>query len=389
VPAEAEAQVELDLPAHVEAIRVREAALVAAAGAVHDHQLGALRDRLPMHGHVARRGAPLVLGGRVEAQHLLDGVRDHGGLLHQDALFAGEAVEPVEGRREELRDRLVPGGGEQVEEAPDLDVGEPFTVDLGLEEHAHHVVAGALAARSHLLGEVGMEPAHRFDALPRRHRIARVAVQQVVRPAAHAVPVFLRDAEQGADHVHRQLCRELAHHVEARASHQTIEVLHRDLADARLEGADAARREGLRDEVPVTRLLGRIHEDHQRAREARVAHQLEHRPLRRGERLPVEQCVVAVGEAGHRPEIEPRVVVRRRLVPHAPVQRVGVDVDLVGVGVVLEVHFSHRNAGSTRFPTSSRCSHARAGGRPPQSGWSSSTPRSRTWATASSGVKMR
>ena len=98
------------------------------------------------------------------------------------------------------------------------------------------------------------------------------------------------------------------------------------------------------------------------------------RAARRAERAVVHRSLLDVVEARQRPEIETLIVVHGRFVAQAPVDRVRIDVDLVGIRVVLERRrggVSHQevpNAGSTRSASVSRLRQASSGGIPPQSG---------------------
>ena len=134
-----------------------------------------------------------------------------------------------------------PAGDEQEAEADDLLVGERRAVDLGLDQHAQDVVGRALPARRReLVGEHG--DLHRPLGRGRgRHRVARLAGEQVVGPLAGVVVAVGRDAEQGADDGGRQERGELVHHVELVTARRAVEQRVRPLAHARLELGDAAR----------------------------------------------------------------------------------------------------------------------------------------------------
>ena len=74
-----------------------------------------------------------------------------------------------------------------------------------------------------------------------RHRVARLAGEQVVGPLPGVVVAVGGDAEHGADDGRREQRGELVHDVELVTPVESIEQRVRPLADARLQLGDAAR----------------------------------------------------------------------------------------------------------------------------------------------------
>jgi hypothetical protein len=156
-------------------------------------------------------------------------------------------------------------------------------------------------------------------------------VQDRVGPAAQLVAIRLRHAEHLADHVHRQLAREVGQEVAAAGAAHALEVAHRERADARLEVGDAPRREALRDQradAVVPRRIHREDREHRRAVGAELPH-LERDPARVGEVLPILEAREHVGVARERPEADLLVPVDRRLFAQRAIRRIRVLVELV------------------------------------------------------------
>jgi hypothetical protein len=110
---------------------------------------------------------------------------------------------------------------------------------------------------------------HALDAVGRDRAGLGIALEPALDRGAVAVALLLGDAEQRADHVHRQLVRERRLEVEVLAAPaDRIEVALREPPHLDLERGDAPRREALRDQVPHAHVARRIHADdrHQLAR---------------------------------------------------------------------------------------------------------------------------
>ena len=148
-----------------------------------------------------------------------------------------------------------------------------------------------------------------------------------------------RHAEQLADHVHRELAGEVRDEVAAAPLRGSASRCSRAIApDPRLELRHAARREAARDQRAHARVPRRIHREE---RHGGVGVRVED-VLIEGDAVPAREGlrVLEGGEhvrvARERPEAERVVAVDGRLVAQRAVDGVGVLVDLVGVGVVLD-----------------------------------------------------
>ena len=113
------------------------------------------------------------------------------------------------------------------------------------------------------------------------------------------VHVRARHREHLADDGHREREREAAHEVDRAVGREPVDELVRDRLDARLERGDAPRREGLVDEAPIARVVGRVELDH--AREALVAGVEDGLDLRGelGERLDADAAPGGVAPVVH------------------------------------------------------------------------------------------
>src|SRR5690606_11252737 len=133
------------------------------------------------------------------------------------------------------------------------------------------------------------------------------------------------------------------HEVEAAAAHQRIETALAVGADLRLERCHAARREEAAQQLAVGVVERRVLEDEQAGRRlVAAADHLEQRAPGRAEGAPVRQPRLDVREAGQRPEVVLLVAVERRLLAHAPPDRMRIGVDREVVGVVVDLAARHR-----------------------------------------------
>ena len=116
--------------------------------------------------------------------------------------------------------------------------------------------------------------------------------------------VVLWDAEQRAEHAHRELLGDAVDEVERRlAGERLADDLAGERADRLLVGVDLAAAERLGHEAPVGRVLGRVELHHRPPRLGLLGvHLLEADALGAGERADVAADLEQVGVAGHRPE---------------------------------------------------------------------------------------
>ena len=170
---------------------------------------------------------------------------------------------------------------------------------------------------------------------------AFVDVQALVGELLELLGVPLGVADQRQDHGGRQQPGEVLDVVELVLTLDLVEEVVRQRRDLHLEVGDAARREGPGHELAQLRVVGRIHHDHHRDAVGLLRHDLEHDPVARDERLVVEEPGEHVVVAAQGPEVELLVVIDGRLVAQALPDRVRIGVDLVVVGVVVDVGDRH------------------------------------------------
>ena len=330
----------------VVAIGIGKHALVAIGRADQQHDAIAVAHALAVQLDVARDAcAPAPASSRRSAASPRPSAGSASGSASHEAALLGIAPQPVDGVAEQLGRRLVAGDDHQEEEADDLDVVEAVAVDLGGEQRAREIVARLRACVGDQLVEVA-EHVHRRLHAGRRHvGHALLAVHDRVGPGAQLVAIGLGHAEHLADHVHRQLAGEVADEVAAPGCDERDRCgWLRELADARLELGDAARREAARHQRAHARVARRVHgeERHRRVRARMRRRRVERDAVAVREARDVAKAGEHVGVARQRPEAEPLVAIDRRLGAQLGVDRVRILVDLVGVGIVLAHAVSRR-----------------------------------------------
>ena len=158
VDAVAEGEVATDVAVDVEAVAVREVALVPVGRAVEQDHDAALGHRLAVVLDVTLDVAGLHRRRRLVAQQLLDGVGDERAVRHQLAALVGMAAEDLAGPADEPGRRLVPGAGQQADVGEDLVARQRarrarLVLELGVEQLGHEVVGGVLGAPVDVVGE--------------------------------------------------------------------------------------------------------------------------------------------------------------------------------------------------------------------------------------------
>ena len=209
-------------------------------------------------------------------------------------------------------------------------------VDLGIHDHADDVVAGVVLAFRHQAVEDLEDPDLGQHLLFGEARIVGAGeglVGECVDLIAHAV----RDVQQLADDVQRQLQRELLRHVELRLAAETVEQLPATLPDVGLQCIDAPRGEDLADDLAVPAMLRRVLGDEQRLGLLEW-HLLDRRSGRAGEAREIIVRRHHVGVAAQQPEVQLLVAIDRRFLAEAGEDRVGVAESFVVVRVVLKRH---------------------------------------------------
>ena len=146
------------------------------------------------------------------------------------------------------------------------------------------------------------------------------------------VDLVLRHAHEREGDLRRRVPDEVGDDVGLAAVDDAVDRLVDELAAARLERGDALGREGAAEDLPVTRVLGRVEVDERRPRvDAVLAHDLQrsgarrldlHEGVRRGVRLGVVQHRHDVVPPRHDPVVEDRAVEDRLLRARAQHERV-------------------------------------------------------------------
>ncbi|HEU5024526.1 MAG TPA: hypothetical protein VFV01_06345 [Spirillospora sp.] len=178
------------------------------------------------------------------------------------------------------------------------------------------------------------------------HLLAVLGAQRLIGHVPDGGLVGLGDAEEHADHAHRHLGADRLDEVEAVGPGERVQDGGAEPADPRFQHPDPARSEDAREQAAVDVVDGRVLED-EGARRDLVAQldDLQDVSAGRGERPPVRQPALAVGEPGDRVEVVFLVVVERHLFPEPSVGRIRVLSDACVVGVPVDpaagLHLSH------------------------------------------------
>jgi hypothetical protein len=319
-----EGDVVVRLPVDVELVCAREHALVAVRRRVEQQHLVALAHAGAADLDVARRGPVHVLDRRHPAQHLLDGERQQAGVRGELPALVGIPEQRLHAAGDHVARRLVAADEDEQPLLQDVLVGELLAVDLRMDERRHHVVArtGATVG-DHSAGVLGVllerlhDPIH--DVGRRRHRQSG---DELVGPAQQHVAVLGLDAEEVADHDHRQVRGDVVHEVALAAGRDRVDELVADAADAGLVVLDPARRQPLVHEVPPAPVVGIVEVDHRGDRR-----RVRSRAHARAEGLRVLRDPQELRVRRDAPDAPDLVPVDRRVLAHpreVPVRVVGV-----------------------------------------------------------------
>ena len=150
----------------------------------------------------------------------------------------------------------------------DLFVVEPVAVDLGVHEHAHQVVGRLGAPSRNHSRRVGLVLLRRSGRGEHHlHRgVAALRAHHGVGPVQQPVAVFRRDAEQVADHDHRQRRRDVAHEVALAALAHRVDDRVAGPSDSRFQRLDSARGEAAAHQLAAHVVRRVVHVDHHRQR---------------------------------------------------------------------------------------------------------------------------
>ena len=191
----------VDLTVDVERVRVLEAVLVAVGRAGQEENAHVFRDRHAVARPRLRGPSPLDLGGRIEAEHLLDGVLSNRGISCELGALVGMAREGDRAVADEACRGLVTGVAEQQAETEELFEGELRhlarldVTQLTADQRRDQVV---LRPRLSLLDEAHEVLENPPGGLLRGRRDLEhpgLAVHRRVRVGPDLLPVGLRDAE--------------------------------------------------------------------------------------------------------------------------------------------------------------------------------------------------
>lgn len=204
-----------DRPAvDVVAVGVGEFALVAVGGAVGERDGVAFAHGLAVQRHVARQHALEALRRGVEAQRLLDRLRQQSGVVDDAPARVGKIGEVEREDAHEARQRLDAGDDEHRRGQHHLAVGQAVAVDLGLGELGDDVVGRRLAALGDLVGDERAEVAEGGVELCVAAAPRLVGRDRQHDLAAHGHRVGRRQAEHAEDHADGERAGDVGDEVE-------------------------------------------------------------------------------------------------------------------------------------------------------------------------------
>src|SRR5262249_22010386 len=188
----------------IEVFGIGEDLRVAVGGADHRHHDRACRDMDARERRITQCEAEGALDGALEAQALLDEVRDRLGIASELLGEGGLLGEDPHCRGEQARRGLLSGGEDDRGETHHVHhLGELAIREPDARQPAHHVVARRRAALLDVSGKVGMQV--------REHLIAEVPALGISnrtlfapQPAAKRLVVLARNTQQVGDHEQRE-----------------------------------------------------------------------------------------------------------------------------------------------------------------------------------------
>jgi len=218
--------------------------------------------------------------------------------------------------------------GQQDQERPDLLVGEPVTVHLGIDDLGHQIVARVGAAELGQLDTRAGQQQHLVDG------VLRALLERGVLVVAHAEQLLgglgdrrlvrRRHPEHVHDRGHRQPRRTGLDEVDVTDPDEVVDDPHRVGVDLLLDLTQVPRGERRADQRPVAGVFGRIHHQEKRGDALEFGrHRVQCDPLRRREQFGVLAGEDDVLTPGQRPEARLLEVeqARQRRVPAQPVTR--------------------------------------------------------------------
>jgi hypothetical protein len=278
--------------------------------------------------HVAHHAPRQRLRGRLAAHHLFHRVRDRGGLAHEQRALIGVLGEQHRAVRDQVGRRVVARDDQREAEAEQIFFAELLSVELGVEQRTHQVVAARDAPLGEQLRELGVDVGRGLD---RVLDAVFAALDHRLGPVEERLAAVLGHADHLADHEARQVARELRHQIGLAARREAVDQPARDRADPRLHRVGAPARERARDQRAQAVVARRVHRLDLRQEADRDVGVLGR------ERRGVGRGVAHVRIARDRPDVGRGVAVDRVFVAQPAIDRVRVRLEIGARGVVDEL----------------------------------------------------
>ena len=292
-------------------------------------------------GDVAGEGPVHVLGGVVEAHHLLHRVGGQGRVGGQSRPLVGVARQQLHRVGHQLGGGLVPGDHEQHAEPEQLRLGQGPAVHLQAQQVRDQALPLGGPAPPQVLGEVAEQAEHALGRLGGDGHGAVGPHQHPVGLLGQGGPVGLGDAEHGRDHVHGERAADVGHQIGPTGLDDRVDAPVDDAADLVLHLGHPAAGEHSRHQLAHGGVLGRVKLDHHLLLAGLVAVDgppgLQGNAARRREGPEVPERLQHVVEPAERPEPQIGVPVGGCILPQPPVGGVRVVVHGEGERVVDEL----------------------------------------------------
>ena len=248
-----EAQVRVGFAAHIEVIGADEGRLVPVGRALPHQYLVAGMYPVTAQRHLAGRRPPLGRRRRRPAHHLLHRGGQQSGIAAQPAVLVRMLGEGEQSAGDRVTGGLRARAEQQAEEHVQLDVGKRWrrgVIDGGVRDDRQHVVGRLGTLLRDQLGTVGAHPRSGFlHGEPGDLPLPGTAeVEARFDRLEEPVPFGLGNAEQNADHLHRQLGRDVDDEVERRIRFHGIEQRAGPSPQIALDATDHPRRQTRTDQ---------------------------------------------------------------------------------------------------------------------------------------------
>ncbi len=254
------------VPGDVETVGIGEDGRVPAGGGHQDDHAVTAGEGVPADSRLGERDPHRELGGRVVAEHLLDGRRGELRSFAQQSELVGIAQQSDHSVADEVDARLHARDQQEHADAEDLGCGEDLALLLHPDEHAQQVIGGVrppLPDQGVQVGDDLLAGSAPLGDVVGRQQVVRVgATGDRQLPVPQRRPVLFGDAQQPTtDHGDGQRRGQVPDDVDLAGLERGIDQPAHQLVDHRRETCDHAGAECLVDQPAQPPVIGRVHPD--------------------------------------------------------------------------------------------------------------------------------